>query len=104
MTLPLFLSHSHQQQFAQKSLTKNLSNKKSELFFRAAINSEKISFHTQSFEVVLLVHLLLDVEQQLRVPRVQAGDLVELLDLLREGVDLGVLDSGTQGLKNYDKI
>ena len=52
-----------------------------------------------SLEVILLAQLLLDVEEELGVPGVEAGDLVVLADLLREGVDLRVLDCGTQGLE-----
>ena len=52
-----------------------------------------------SSEVVAVVELLLDGEQPGGVPRVEAGDLVVLLHLLREPVHvllLALLDQGLQ--------
>lgn len=55
----------------------------------------------QSSEVVAVVELLLDGEQSGGVPRVEAGDLVVLLHLLREPVHVLLLALLDEGLKQF---
>ncbi len=51
-------------------------------------------------EILPRPHLSLDPEQERGVPGVEPGDLVVLLDLLREGVHVLVLDVLVQRLDN----
>ena len=55
----------------------------------------------ESSEVVAVVELLLDGEQPGGVPRVEAGDLVVLLNLLREPVQVLLLAFLDEGLQQF---